>query len=65
MTRTFKMLIKKSINRFRLFHSTIVFAKPAIVTDENERESEAEFIRIKLMLIIMLPVVSLRFFKII
>ena len=27
MTRTFKMLIKKSINRFRLFHSTIVFTK--------------------------------------
>ena len=24
---SFKMLIKKSINRFRLFHSTIVFAK--------------------------------------
>ena len=35
MTSKFKMLIKKSINRFRLFHSTIVFAKSFFAEHEK------------------------------
>ena len=43
MTRKFKMLIKESINRFRLFHSTIVFAKSFLQSTTNIKSEMRSF----------------------
>ena len=45
MTRTFKMLIKKRINRFSFFHSTIVFAKSFLQsTTDNQNKRGGSFV---------------------